>query len=397
MANQVISMVFQTRQTFPTADSTVPRKWWPFAKNVLNGCFTGNSKGNLGSPTYAEQLLVSDNNTYGSSTVTFTSVAAGNTLTVNGVVFRAVSGTPNTANNEFDMSSTDTADAASFVTTFNACTDSRVYGLLTASSALGVVTFTPKFAGTGSNTHTIETTGIVATGTITYVTPSGTETATINGVAVTATAGATATLTATAMAAAINASTDPLVLNHVRATSALGVVTIYAQYPGTRGNAITLAASGTGATAGAARLASGTTAQTSGAQATGTITLSSGSGTITAIINGVSVAITWATSDTNSGDLLAAAINSSTNSLVRDSVYAANAAGVVTVTARAGGISGNAITLAATGTGSTASAARLTTGAGPTQIALTTGTVGQSFNGGRLSGATQSAPVTYSF
>lgn len=397
MANQVIHMVLQTRQTYPTADSTVPQAYWSKASQVLKGCFSGDSLGNMYSPTYAEQLVVSDNNTYATSTITFTSVAAGNTITVNGVTFVAVSGTPVTANNEFKRGVSDTADAASFVTTFNASTSAGVKGLITATSALGVVTLTPKFAGTGSNAFTVETTGIMASGTVTYVAPSGTQTVTINGVAVTASSGATATLTATAVAAAINASSNALVRGNVRATSSAGVVTIYSLFAGVRGNSVTLAASGTGATAGAARLAGGTVTQNTGAQATGTVTLSSGSGTETAIINGVSVAITWATSDTVSAALLAAAINSSTDPLVSGQVTATSSAGVVTLTAVHGGISGNTITLSATGTGATASGARLTGGAVATQIALTTGAASSSFAGGRLSGATQDSPVTFSF
>lgn len=96
--------------------------------------------------------------------------------------------------------------------------------------------------------------------------------------------------------------------------------------------------------------------------ATGTVTLSGGSGTITATINGVAIAITWATSDTNSASLLAAAINASTNALVQNIVTASSAAGVVTISAVVPGVVGNCVTLAASGTGATASGARLTGG-----------------------------------
>ena len=96
--------------------------------------------------------------------------------------------------------------------------------------------------------------------------------------------------------------------------------------------------------------------------ATGTVTLSGGSGTITATINGVAIAITWATSDTNSAALLAAAINASTNALVKNIVTATSAAGVVTISAVVPGVVGNCVTLAASGPGATASGARLTGG-----------------------------------
>lgn len=99
------------------------------------------------------------------------------------------------------------------------------------------------------------------------------------------------------------------------------------------------------------------------ATAAGTITLSTSSGSIAAVINGVTITVTYATSDTVTAALLAAAIIASTNALVAPFVTATSALGVVTVTALKAGVEGNAITLATTGTGSTASGARLTAGA----------------------------------
>lgn len=107
------------------------------------------------------------------------------------------------------------------------------------------------------------------------------------------------------------------------------------------------------------------------ALATGTVTIASGSGTITATINGVAIAITWATSDTNSAALLAAAITASVNALVAGLVTATSLAGVVTITAARGGLAGNTVTLAASGTGATASGARLTGGTNGTSTAIT--------------------------
>jgi phage tail sheath gpL-like len=103
-------------------------------------------------------------------------------------------------------------------------------------------------------------------------------------------------------------------------------------------------------------------AEASGVAASGTVTLSSGSGTETATINGVAIAITWATSDTNSASLLAAAINASANALVSGLVTATSAAGVVTITAVEKGKTGNMCTLTASGTGATASGTGRLTG-----------------------------------
>jgi len=106
----------------------------------------------------------------------------------------------------------------------------------------------------------------------------------------------------------------------------------------------------------------------SGVKASGTVTISSGSGTITATINGVAIAITWATSDNNSASLLAAAINASVNALVSGIVTASASTNVVTITAVEKAVCGNAITLAASGTGATASGARLTGGVSPVYV-----------------------------
>lgn len=98
------------------------------------------------------------------------------------------------------------------------------------------------------------------------------------------------------------------------------------------------------------------------ALATGTLTIASGSGTVGGTINGVGVTVTWGTSDTATAAALATAINASGNALVANHVTATSAAGVVTLSAKKKGAAGNAITLAASGTGVTASGARLTGG-----------------------------------
>lgn len=101
-------------------------------------------------------------------------------------------------------------------------------------------------------------------------------------------------------------------------------------------------------------------------QATGTLTIESGTGSVGGSINGVAITVTWATSDTASATALAAAINASGSALVSQHVTATSDAGVVTLTAKAPGPVGNAVTLAASGTGVTASGARLTGGTATT-------------------------------
>lgn len=97
-------------------------------------------------------------------------------------------------------------------------------------------------------------------------------------------------------------------------------------------------------------------------QATGTVTVGAASGTVGATINGVSVTVTYATSASATATALAAAINASANALVNQHVTASASSGVVTLTSKFPGHAGNAVTLAASGTGMTASGARLSGG-----------------------------------
>lgn len=95
--------------------------------------------------------------------------------------------------------------------------------------------------------------------------------------------------------------------------------------------------------------------------ASGTITISGGSGTVGTTINGVLVQVAWTTSDTATAALLATAVNNSIAS-VTDLVTATSVAGVVTITSKFPGVAGNAVTLAGSGTGVTASGSRLSGG-----------------------------------
>lgn len=248
---------------------------------------------------------------------------------------------------------------------------------------------------------------------VTISSGSGVETIWVNGNAVSVTWATSDTATATAMVTALMAV--PAIAAVCVATSASGVITlaplagqtlnlaatgtgvtfsslvnVYALYPGVSGNCIQLSTTGGTITASAARLAGGTIAQNEGAQASGIITISSGSGTMTATINGVAVTAVWATSDNNTAGLLAAAINSSTNALVRGLVTATSSTNTVTVTATYGGTSGMSQTLAASGTGCTVTTA-WAGGAVPTQAVLGAMVVPQSFPGARLTGGVNAA------
>lgn len=66
-------------------------------------------------------------------------------------------------------------------------------------------------------------------------------------------------------------------------------------------------------------------------RASGTLALSTASGAVGGVINGVTVTATWATSDINSASLVAAAINASADALVKDLVEACNLAATFTL------------------------------------------------------------------
>ena len=70
---------------------------------------------------------------------------------------------------------------------------------------------------------------------------------------------------------------------------------------------------------------------TVGSKAGATLILSGGSGAVGGIVNGVTITATWATSDTNSAGLIAAAFNASSNALVQGFVRASNAFATLTL------------------------------------------------------------------
>lgn len=316
------------------------------------------------------------------NTIALSAVEAGEYVEINGHRFTATAGVDTAYT--FSINGNNTQDAAALKTAINLHPD--LTGVVTASSSSGTVTVRAVESGTGGNSITLVKSGA-------GITLGGAVLA--DGQATSATTwdyGDSDDQSAAEIARCVNAATDSLISGHVTATSnsSAGTVTLMAVAPGLAGNTNTIATSSgstLGITGSAARLAGGTVASVEGVQASGTVTISSGSGTITAIINGVSVAITWASSDDNSAALLAAAINSSTNALVRGHVYASAATNIVTVTAIRGGVAGNQITFTATGTGATASGSgRLASGAVPTTVVR---------SGARLAGGSDDGQISY--
>lgn len=91
-----------------------------------------------------------------SATVTSATPLAADTITVNGVVFTAVSGTASA--NQFDISSADdTVIAANIAAAINASITSGIMGVVKATSAAAVVTISSQVAGVIGNTITLAT------------------------------------------------------------------------------------------------------------------------------------------------------------------------------------------------------------------------------------------------
>jgi len=86
-------------------------------------------------------------------TITLSSFVADDTITVNGITYTGKS-SPSGAH-EFLIGADDTATAANFVTKMNADTDTHITGVVTASSAAAVITFTSAVAGNIGNAITI--------------------------------------------------------------------------------------------------------------------------------------------------------------------------------------------------------------------------------------------------
>jgi hypothetical protein len=304
-------------------------------------------------------------------TLTAATAVAGTTFVLNGVTFVGVEGAATAGQNTFSVDTGDTACAASIVTQINACTSPLVSGVVTATSATDTVTIRAVTAGVAGNAITL-------VGTATVLEAS--DTTLLAGIAVAndqfdVSPGSTNTQVAADLVRCINASTTSLITNHVRATSAAAVVTVYSKYGGLVANQITCAGSDGDISAATARLAGATVASHEGVQASATVTIAAGgSGTYTVTIGGVAAAsaIAWNTDAGTTATDIVAAIAASTSAVVRGVVTATNSAGVITVTAVRGGLSGNQITLAASGSVVTpsVSSARLASGAVPTTVVL---------------------------
>jgi phage tail sheath gpL-like len=117
-------------------------------RNNLNGIIGGNKRG-----TSVVTYTAGTSAVAASGTVTCASASAADTVTIAGIVFTAIAGTP--AGNQFKVGVSDTADAASLVSAINGSTTAGVQNCVVATSVAGVVTITAKLPGAMGNAITL--------------------------------------------------------------------------------------------------------------------------------------------------------------------------------------------------------------------------------------------------
>lgn len=322
--------------------------------NLLKGLASGNKRG-VGVDIFPDGSEAKP----GVAHITLASCAANTVIEINGAPFTAITGSIVSGNDEFDIDGTDAADATDLARAINASTHAAISGLvkavapaydkLTAATAVAGDTFVVTLAD-GTVHRFVGQAGASTVGSKHFSIDTGD------------------TETATDIAAQVNGYapfTDKLA-----ASSSSAVVTFRSLDGNTftlAGTATTLAESG-GATVTVSAIQKGglgnaITVKTLGVVANGSVAYSSASGTQTVTINGVQVhsAAVGAT-DAATAAAVASSINSSTDALVQGHVRALVRSATVYIFASRPGAQGNAITLAASGTGATASGARLTGG-----------------------------------
>lgn len=265
----------------------------------------------------------------GTVTTVVASADNGDTVTINGAAFTAAAA-EDTEAGEFDISGTNDAAATSLAACINASEDVLIAGIVTATAAANVVTIRAVATGVAGNALTLASSDAdglaVSAATLANATAVAADEFDITG---------STAQCCTSLAAAINACI--LLRDVVTAWASATVVTIRAVAAGAGGNSIALASSDAQLAVSAATLENGAAVANNQFDFGGT--------------------------DTETATALASAISGSTTSIVGDICEATSAAGVVTVSARASGTSGNAITLASSdGTRLAVSAARLTGG-----------------------------------
>ncbi len=193
--------------------------------------------------------------TFAFGTITFSSVLAGDTVTINGLVYTAVTGVK-ADNTEFSIDGSDAVDAVDLRNSIDADVRVGTLGDISATESTGVVTVTTDVAGTGGNAITLVSSDarLTVTGAGFLTGGAVADTVTINGLVYTAVAGvkadntefsidSTDTATATDLAASVTADVRVGVIGDVIAESTAAVVNLTQTLGGAAGNATGLSSS----------------------------------------------------------------------------------------------------------------------------------------------------------
>jgi hypothetical protein len=297
-------------------------------------------------------------NTFATGTVTCAAVEAGDTVTINGLVYTAVSGAK-ADNTEFSIDTGNNECAADLEDSIDNDVRAGTTGDISASVASAVVTVTTDVLGAAGNAITL----VSSTGVRLAVSGAGTltdgvtaDTVTANGLVYTAVAGAKADDTefsidtsndaaATDLAASITADTRSGTSGDLSATATTVTVTMTTTVTGTGGNAITLISSnGTRlAVSGSGTLTGGVTADT--------VTVN---GLVYTAVTGAKADDTEFSIDTSNDACatdLADSIDDDTRTGTLNDVTAVASTDTVTITQTVRGAGGNATTLTSSSTG----------------------------------------------
>ncbi len=299
---------------------------------------------------------------FATGTAQCTTVLADDTITVNGLLYTAVSGTP--AEDEFDIDTGDDETATSLATQITADTRSGTLNDVTATATTDTVTMTQTVTGVGGNATTLAQVGdtITLSG-ATFSGGSDPDNVTINGNLYTAVAGTktdfteftmsgTDTVNATDLAHSIHNDTRSGTSGDLSASSSSAIVTATTDVSGTGGNAITLVSSdGTRiGVSGSGTLTGGVTAETITVNGLAYTAISGSKGTD-------NTKFSTDVDDDATATSLADSITNDTRAGTLNDVTATATTDTVTMTQTVSGAGGKATTLAETGSGITISGA----------------------------------------
>ncbi len=157
MANTSQTIVLETTDTLELGGHTKKGPVLQRVVNLLNGIRSGSKRAKLMQVQYGGGLL-----TPSVAHIKLTSCLADTVIEINGAPFTAIAGTAIAANDEFDIDSTDAADAISLTAAINASTHANISGIVKAVNQLKEI-LTPSTAVAGNTFKVTLADGVVHT------------------------------------------------------------------------------------------------------------------------------------------------------------------------------------------------------------------------------------------